>query len=112
MVDSALLAKIIEALPSSCRLILVGDVNQLPPVAPGQPFADLIAHGNQAVVFRLTTNHRQFQGSLIATACLSILAGEKIQFGVPGAHTLGGELKDDLFPVSYTHLTLPTKRIV
>lgn len=97
MVDSSLLSKIIDALPEDCRMILVGDVNQLPPVAPGQPFADLIAHGNQDVVFRLTTNHRQTQGSLIATACLSILAGEKIQFGTPGAHTLGGMLEDDLF---------------
>ena len=59
MVDSALLYRVIDALPGDCALVLVGDENQLPPVAPGQPFTDMINHGPQDIVNRLTTNHRQ-----------------------------------------------------
>jgi len=97
MVDSVLLSKIILALPASCFLILVGDDNQLPPVAPGQPFTDLINYGPVDMVNRLTTNHRQAQGSLIANACLSVLDGEYPVFGKPGENTLGGTISDDLF---------------
>lgn len=97
MVDSLLLYRVISALPESCTLILVGDENQLPPVAPGQPFTDLINHGPRDIINRLTTNHRQQQGSLIATACLSVLAGSMPIFGKRGEHTLAGPLEDDLF---------------
>lgn len=97
MVDSALLAVVIRALPRSCTLILVGDENQLPPVGPGQPFTDLINYGPREIINRLTTNHRQAQGSLIADACLRVLAGDMPTWGTPGEHTLGGSLKDDLF---------------
>lgn len=97
MIDSELMARVIDAAPGHCRIILVGDVNQLPPVAPGQPFADLIALGDSSTVFRLTTNHRQTQGSLIADGCLRVLAGEKLLFGQPGGRTMGGILQDDMF---------------
>lgn len=97
MVDSLLLYRVISALPKTCILIKVGDENQLPPVAPGQPFTDLINHGPREIINRLTTNHRQQQGSLIATACLSILDGKMPSFGKQGEHTLGGTLEDDLF---------------
>lgn len=97
MADSLLLSKVIDALPPGCILMLSGDVEQLEPVAPGQPFADFIMFGNPEQVSRLTTNHRQAQGSLIADACLRILEGKEIKFGVRGENTLGGTLKDDLF---------------
>lgn len=97
MVDSLLLSRVIDALPEGCHLILVGDDNQLPPVAPGQPFTDLISCGPKDIINRLLTNHRQQQGSLIATACLSILAGKMPTFGAGGENTLGGILSDDLF---------------
>ena len=97
MVDSLLLYRVISALPKSCTLIIVGDENQLPPVAPGQPFTDLINHGPRDIINRLTTNHRQQQGSLIATACLSVLNGSMPTFGKRGEHTLAGPLEDDLF---------------
>ena len=97
MVDSVLLSRVIEALPEDCVLILVGDENQLAPVNPGQPFTDLIMCGRQEIVNRLTTNHRQQQGSLIADGCLKVLAGKRPTFGERGIHTLGGVLEDDLF---------------
>ena len=97
MVDSMLLSRVIEALPEGCILILVGDENQLPPVGPGQPFTDLIMCGAKEIINKLTTNHRQKQGSLIAHACLSVLDGKMPTFGTRGNNTLGGILDDDLF---------------
>ena len=97
MTDSLLLSRVIDALPDDCVLLLVGDKNQLAPVAAGQPFTDLVTLGAGDVVNELKTNHRQAQGSLIAHACLSILEGKKPTWGVKGENTLGGELQDDLF---------------
>ena len=99
MVDSLLLSRVINALTEDCILILVGDENQLPPVAPGQPFTDLIKCGSKDIANKLTTNHRQAQGSLIANACLSVLDGKMPKFGTKGEYTLGGSLVDDLFQI-------------
>ena len=43
MVDLPLMAKLLEALPSTCRLLLVGDSEQLASVAPGRIYGDLCA---------------------------------------------------------------------
>ena len=45
MVDVPLMASLLEALPESAALLLVGDVDQLPSVGPGQVLGDLIASG-------------------------------------------------------------------
>ncbi|WP_282603044.1 AAA family ATPase [Paracoccus sp. PARArs4] len=44
MLTEDMLAAIIEALPQTCRLILVGDPYQLPPIGAGCPFVDIIEH--------------------------------------------------------------------
>ena len=43
MVDLPLIQAMLAALPPEAALLLVGDVDQLPPVGPGQVLADLIA---------------------------------------------------------------------
>jgi len=43
MVDLPLMAKLLEALPPTCRLLLVGDSEQLASVAPGRIYGDLCA---------------------------------------------------------------------
>ena len=48
-------------------------------------------------------------GMAVACACDTIVAAEDARF-VAGFHKIG--LMSDMGPVSYTHLTLPTKRIV
>lgn len=42
MVDLPLMAALLEALPSTCRLVLVGDPAQLPPVGPGPVLQELM----------------------------------------------------------------------
>ncbi len=41
MVDMALMAALLDALPTTCRLVLVGDPAQLPPIAPGAVLLEL-----------------------------------------------------------------------
>ncbi|MDG2010178.1 MAG: exodeoxyribonuclease V subunit alpha [Candidatus Binatia bacterium] len=45
MVDAALMAKVVEAMPAQSRLILVGDPEQLPPVEVGSVFGELVGDG-------------------------------------------------------------------
>ncbi|MGN0520916.1 MAG: ATP-dependent RecD-like DNA helicase [Candidatus Fimenecus sp.] len=75
MVDISLFASVMQALPFGCRLIMVGDSDQLPPVGAGNVLADLIASGLLPVV-ELTEVFRQAMGSLIVTNAHRIVAGE------------------------------------
>ncbi|HEX4964976.1 MAG TPA: ATP-dependent RecD-like DNA helicase [Thermoanaerobaculia bacterium] len=64
MLDTVLAHHVLRAVPDHGRLILVGDVDQLPSVGPGRVLADLIR--SQAVeVVRLTEIFRQAERSLI-----------------------------------------------
>jgi exodeoxyribonuclease V alpha subunit len=58
MVDVPLMRALLRALPDGAALLLVGDVDQLPSVGPGQVLADIIASGAVPVV-RLTEVFRQ-----------------------------------------------------
>jgi len=64
MVDVPLMAALLDALGDDCRLVLVGDPNQLPSVGPGALFADLIRSGAVPTV-RLTEIFRQAAQSAI-----------------------------------------------
>lgn len=64
MVDVPLMRALLRALPDSAALLLVGDVDQLPSVGPGQVLADIIASGSVPVV-RLTEVFRQAAESRI-----------------------------------------------
>ncbi len=66
MVDVPLMRALLKALPESAALLLVGDVDQLPSVGPGQVLADIISSGTVPVV-RLTEVFRQAAGSQIVT---------------------------------------------
>ena len=78
MLDLELAAYLLQSLPAACRLVLVGDVDQLPSVGPGQVLADCIAAG--VATYRLTQVQRQAQESLIIAAAGSIKAGERPRF--------------------------------
>jgi exodeoxyribonuclease V alpha subunit len=64
MVDVPLMRALLRALPDRAGLLLVGDVDQLPSVGPGQVLADIIASGAVPVV-RLTEVFRQAAESRI-----------------------------------------------
>ncbi|MBI2873632.1 MAG: ATP-dependent RecD-like DNA helicase [Firmicutes bacterium] len=64
MVDLELMHSLLRALPLPCRLILVGDADQLPSVSAGNVLHDLIASGTLEVI-RLDKIHRQAAGSTI-----------------------------------------------
>lgn len=75
MVDALLFESVLRALPLGCRLILVGDCDQLPSVGAGNVLGDLIATGMLPVV-QLTKIFRQAMQSLIVTNAHRIVAGE------------------------------------
>lgn len=83
MVDVVLMAHLLQAVPDSMGLLLVGDVDQLPSVGPGQVLADVIASGRVTVV-RLTEIHRQSVGSRIVLAAHAINAGRMPAFSHDG----------------------------
>ncbi|MEY3462625.1 MAG: hypothetical protein RLZZ468_403 [Cyanobacteriota bacterium] len=74
MVDVPLMASLLAAIPPEAGLLLVGDVDQLPSVGPGQVLADAIASGALAVA-RLTEVFRQAASSRIITTAHAINAG-------------------------------------
>ena len=74
MVDILLMSHLVEAIPDSMRLILVGDVNQLPSVGPGNVLRDIME--SQAIpVVRLTRVFRQSETSRIITSAHAINDG-------------------------------------
>lgn len=76
MVDAELFAALLEAVPIGCRLVLVGDPDQLPSVGPGNVLNDIISSGIMPVV-ALTEIFRQAQESLIVVNSHKIVHGIK-----------------------------------
>ncbi len=74
MVDLPLMDALLAALKGDCRLVLVGDPDQLPSVGPGNLFADLIRSGAIPAV-RLTEIFRQAQQSDIVMNAHSVNQG-------------------------------------
>ena len=75
MIDTVLFANLLEAVPFGCRLILVGDSDQLPPVGAGNVLHDLIDSGLIPVI-RLNQVFRQAEQSRIVTNAHRIIRGE------------------------------------
>ena len=75
MVDVPLMAALLSALKGDCRLVLVGDPDQLPSVGPGNLFSDLIRSGTVPMV-RLTEIFRQAAQSAIVRNAHMVNAGE------------------------------------
>jgi len=82
MIDLPLFAGLLAALPDSCRLVLVGDADQLPPVGPGAVLAELLAVA-QVPAARLTHIHRQAAESQIVQAAHQVNAGRVPAFLSP-----------------------------
>lgn len=75
MVDISLMSALLRALPADCRLILVGDADQLPSVGPGSVFSGIIR--SEAIPsVRLTQIFRQSAGSAIVSNAHAVNRGE------------------------------------
>ena len=75
MIDIVLMYNLLKAIPIGMRLILVGDIDQLPSVGPGNVLRDIIESGKISVV-RLTRIFRQAQFSRIVMNAHAINAGQ------------------------------------
>ena len=74
MVDVMLMQALLKAVPDDAALLIVGDIDQLPSVGPGQVLADII--GSKAIpVVRLTEVFRQAAQSQIITNAHKINQG-------------------------------------
>lgn len=80
MVDIHLMQSLLKAVNPGTRLILVGDVNQLPSVGPGNVLRDMIGSGCFNVVM-LTKIFRQATQSDIVVNAHKINAGEQVPLG-------------------------------
>jgi exodeoxyribonuclease V alpha subunit len=74
MVDVMLMQALMKAAPDNAALLIVGDIDQLPSVGPGEVLADVISSGAVAVV-RLTEVFRQAAQSRIITSAHKINQG-------------------------------------
>jgi exodeoxyribonuclease V alpha subunit len=74
MVDVMLMQALMKAVPATAALLIVGDIDQLPSVGPGQVLADIIFSGTIPVV-RLTEVFRQAAQSRIITTAHRINQG-------------------------------------
>ena len=74
MVDIMLMQSLMKAVPEQAALLIVGDIDQLPSVRPGQVLADIIASDAVPVV-RLTEVFRQAAQSRIITSAHRINQG-------------------------------------
>ena len=88
MIDLILFHHLLKAVPPNARLILVGDINQLPSVGAGQVLRDLISSHRIPVVC-LTEIFRQAQQSQIVKNAHAIIQGSMITFS--------NQEQDDMF---------------
>ena len=76
MVDIFLMHALLSAIVSGTRLILVGDVNQLPSVGPGSVLKDIISSGKFSVVELVKIFRQASQSDIVVNA-------HKINQGIP-----------------------------
>jgi exodeoxyribonuclease V alpha subunit len=86
MVDVMLMQALMKAVPHKAALLIVGDIDQLPSVGPGQVLADIISSGAVPVV-RLTEVFRQAAQSRIITSAHRINQGSIPDLSPPGTET-------------------------
>ena len=80
MVDLPLMKRLTSALPDACRLILLGDTDQLSSVEPGSVFSDLCAAGSGSplapCIVRLTQSHRFAADQGIGLLAAAVVRGD------------------------------------
>ncbi len=93
MIDTLLMYHFLKAVPQRATLILVGDIDQLPSVGPGNVLKDIIGSAIVPVV-RLDDIFRQSEKSMIVVNAHRVNRGE-----MPGEDINAGRISDFLFTV-------------
>ncbi|MBE7082787.1 MAG: ATP-dependent RecD-like DNA helicase [Clostridiales bacterium] len=109
MVDVFLMNHLLKALPKDCKLILVGDKDQLPSVGAGNVLADILNSGIIKVSY-LTKIFRQDEKSLIVSNAHLINNGQ-MPIIDNSSKDFFFESKDDAYEIKETIITLATKRL-
>src|SRR5260370_1359168 len=86
MVDVMLMQALLKAVPDRAALLIVGDIDQLPSVGPGQVLSDVITSGALPII-RLTEAFRQAAQSRIITNAPRINQGGIPDLGPPATRT-------------------------
>ncbi len=82
MIDVVLFSRLLRAIKTGAKLVLIGDPNQLSPVGAGAPFLDIISSGVFNVA-RLTGIHRQTNDSNIISNAHRVLKREELEYNAP-----------------------------
>lgn len=109
MVDVSLMSHLCKALPRDCKLILVGDKDQLPSVGPGNVLDDIIK-SELFSVSMLTKIYRQSDDSLIITNAHLINSG-KMPYIDNSSKDFFFEEKVDLEKIKNSIVDMVTKRL-
>lgn len=109
MVDSILASNLLKALKMGCKLLLVGDKNQLPSVGAGNVLADILNSG-KIDWCNLTQIYRQSEKSLIVTNAHLINMGQMPQLD-NSSRDFFFEYKKDQSDVLSAIIDLQSKRI-
>lgn len=104
MVDVRLMQALLKAVPDTSALLIIGDIDQLPSVGPGQVLADIIA-SDAVPVSRLTEVFRQAAQSRIITNAHRINRGILPEF-------VNSEVNSDFYFVSADEPETAVTRIV
>lgn len=98
MIDVPLMNNLLQRISDHCAVLFVGDIDQIPPVGPGQPFKDMMTASTVPVV-RLNAIHRQGKGSRIIENAHRINNGDMpdLSRGGPGSdfHFIESESPED-----------------
>lgn len=92
MLNLPLLYSLLQAIPDDCKLVMIGDLRQLPPVGVGKAFEDIV---NSNVFSRvdLVQVHRQAQNSNVKMTSYKIANGEQILKDMEERTVEEGDLK-------------------
>ncbi|MBQ6816970.1 MAG: ATP-dependent RecD-like DNA helicase [Bacilli bacterium] len=74
MVDILIASRLFSAIPSDCKIVVVGDVDQIPSVSPGEVLSDLIKT-KEITTIRLNEIHRQAKDSSIISLAHTVNQG-------------------------------------
>lgn len=110
MIDISLMNNLLKAVPAGAALILVGDVDQLPSVGPGNVLRDIIASGTVPVV-RLNTIFRQAESSRIVVNAHRVNAGEFPELSNPTESDFFFLEREDPAAVTATIIDLCVSRL-